>query len=140
MKSLFYGLIYLKNRYVTDGNIWTIDKTILNVNTKLFMIINLKTRAILGYILHQNILNEKLIIGLYQKLFNQYNNPIAIHSDMEPAFSSTLVRNFLKKEGVEISSTIGAKNQNQVSESINERIKALLTLKLVEKDSKSLRD
>jgi hypothetical protein len=59
---------------------------------------------------------------------------------MEPAFSSTLVRNFLKKEGVEISSTIGAKNQNQVSESINERIKALLTLKLVEKDSKSLRD
>jgi transposase InsO family protein len=104
------------------------------------MIINLKTRAILGYILHQNILNEKLIIGLYQKLFNQYNNPIAIHSDMEPAFSSTLVRNFLKKEGVEISSTIGAKNQNQVSESINERIKALLTLKLVEKDSKSLRD
>ena len=64
MKSLFYGLIYLKNRYVTDGNIWTIDKTILNVNTKLFMFINLKTRAILGYILHQNILNEKLIIGL----------------------------------------------------------------------------
>lgn len=34
---------------------------------------------------------------------------------MEPAFSSTLVRNFLKKEGVEISSTTGAKNQNQVS-------------------------
>ena len=63
----------LKNRYLTDGNIWTIDETIFNIDTKLFMIINLKTRAILGYILHQNILNEELIIELYQELFNQYN-------------------------------------------------------------------
>lgn len=130
----------LKNRYVTDGNIWTIDETIFNIDTKLFMVINLKTRTILGSILHRNILNEELIIELYQELFNQYNNPIAIHSDMEPAFSSTLVRNFLKKEGVEISSTIGTKNQNQVSESINERIKALVTLELVKNDSKSLRN
>lgn len=139
-EKIFLQVNILKNRYLTDGNIWTIDETIFNIDTKLFMIINLKTRAILGYILHQSILNEELIIELYQKLFNQYNNPIVIHSDMEPAFSSTLVRNFLKKEGVEISSTTGAKNQNQVSESINERIKALVTLELVKKDSKSLRD
>ena len=30
----------LKNRYVTDGNIWTIDETIFNKNTKLFLIVN----------------------------------------------------------------------------------------------------
>lgn len=139
-EKIFLQVNILKNRYLTDCNIWTIDETIFNIDTKLFMIINLKTRAILGYILHKSILNEELIIELYQKLFNQYNNPIVIHSDMEPAFSSTLVRNFLKKEGVGISSTTGAKNQNQVSESINERIKALVTLELVKKDSKSLRD
>jgi hypothetical protein len=45
---------------------------------------------------------------------------------MEPAFSSTLACNFLKKEGAEIPSTIGTKNQNQVSQSINERIKILI--------------
>ena len=132
----------LKNRYVTDGNIWTVDETIFNLDTKLFMVINLKTRAILGSILHQSVLNEELIIELYQDLFNQYNGdkPLAIHADMEPAFSSDLVRKFLKREGVELSSTLGVKNQNQVSESINERIKALVTLELVKKDSKLLRN
>ena len=48
----------LKSRYVTDGNIWTVDETIFNLDTKLFMVINLKTRAILGFILHQSVLNE----------------------------------------------------------------------------------
>ena len=30
----------IRNRYVTDGNIWTIDETIFNKNTKLFLIVN----------------------------------------------------------------------------------------------------
>lgn len=35
----------LENRYVTDGNIWAIEETIFNPDTKLSMIINLKTKA-----------------------------------------------------------------------------------------------
>jgi predicted nuclease of restriction endonuclease-like (RecB) superfamily len=39
----------LKNRYVTDGIIWTVDETIFNKETKLFLIISLNTTAILRY-------------------------------------------------------------------------------------------
>lgn len=132
----------LENRYITDSNIWTIDETIFNSTTKSFMFVNLKTRAILGYILHQEVLNEEIILKLYNKLLDRYNEnkPIVIHSDMEPSFSSEKVVNFLKEEGIKKSTTLGSKNQNQVSEAINERIKALVRLDLVKKDSKALRN
>ena len=64
----------LKNRYVTDGNIWTVDETIFNSDTKLFMIVNLKTWAILGYILHQDTLGDDIIIELYHQILKCYKN------------------------------------------------------------------
>lgn len=78
----------LQNRSLTDGNIETIDETIFNESRTLFLIINLKTRAIVGYIIYRNFLNEDIIMELYDKLFfqNQSNNPILIHSDNEPIF------------------------------------------------------
>ena len=132
----------LKNRYVTDGNIWTIDETIFNKNTKLFLIVNIKTRAIVGYSIYKNYLTEEILIELYEEIFsnNSINNPIVIHSDNEPTFSSQLLLDFLFSKRVKVSFTLANKNQNQVSESINERIKTLVTKKLISQDNKALRN
>ena len=132
----------LKNRYVTDGNIWTIDETIFNSKTIVFLVVNLKTRAIIGYILHPDCQNEDLIIELYERILEQYTigqEPIYIHSDLEPTFVSKEVRDFLEEHKIEISSTLGEKNQNQVSEAINESIKSLVAEILIEKENKGLK-
>lgn len=132
----------LKNRYVTDGNIWTIDETIFNKNTKLFLIVNIKTRAIIGYSTYKNHLTEEILIELYEEIFsnNALNNPIIIHSDNEPIFKSQSLLDFLSSKQVKVSFTLANKNQNQVSESINERIKTLVTKKLITQDNKLLRN
>ena len=132
----------LKNRYVTDGNIWIIDETIFNENTKLFLIINLKTRAIIRFIIYKNNLNEDILIELYNQIFYQYseNNPIIVHSDNEPIFKSDNILELIADRGIEPSFTGAKKNQNQVSEAINERIKTLVTKNLIIKDSKGLRN
>lgn len=65
MNKFILRINKLQNRYVTDGSIWTIDETIFNNNIKLFMLVHLKIRAILGYILHQDSLNDEIIIELY---------------------------------------------------------------------------
>lgn len=49
---------------MTDGNIWTVDETIFNEESAVFLVISLKTRAILGYIQSQSCKNEDLIIEL----------------------------------------------------------------------------
>jgi len=102
----------LKNRYVTDGNIWTIDETIFNENTRLFLAINLKTRAIVGYIIYKNFLNEDILIELYNKLFSQNkgNNPTIIHPDNEPIFSSKLIVDFLSNRNIKQFFTLSNKN------------------------------
>ena len=73
----------LKNRYLTDGNIWTIDETIFNKNTKLFLIVNIKTRVIVGYSIYKNYLTEEILIELYEEIFsnNSINNTMVIYYD-----------------------------------------------------------
>ena len=118
----------LENRYVTDGIIWTVDETIFNQETKLFLVISLNTKAILGYIQGRDCRNEDLIIELYQKILDEYEfptNPCLVHSDMEESYHSEKVQTFLGSKGIYISVTEGLKYQNQVSESINNRIKYL---------------
>lgn len=90
----------LQNRYITDGNIWTIDETIFNNNTRLFLVVNIKTRAIVGYIIYKSYLNEEILIELYEKIFlhNKLNNPTIIDSDNEPVFSSKTLLKFLAEK------------------------------------------
>lgn len=124
-----------------DGNIWTIDETIFNKNTKLFLIVNIKTRAIVGYSIYKNPLNEEILIELYEEIFlkNSIDNPIVIHSDNEPTFKSQTLLDFLSSKNIKVSFTLANKNQNQVSESINEWIKTLVTKKLITQDNRALR-
>lgn len=119
----------LDNRYVTNGNIWTVDETSFNEETKLFLVVSLKTRAILGYIQGGNCQNEYMIIELYKRILDEYEfsgPPCVIHSDMEPAFHSKNIREFLGEHNVHVSITKGVKYQNQVSEAVNSRIKYLV--------------
>ena len=39
----------IKNCYVINGSIWIIDEIAFNKNTKLFLIVNIKTQAIINY-------------------------------------------------------------------------------------------
>lgn len=68
-KSQILKINVLQNRYLTDVNIRTIDETIFNESTILFSVVNLKTRAIVGYVIYRNFLNEDIIMELYDKLF-----------------------------------------------------------------------
>jgi site-specific recombinase XerD len=119
----------LENRYVTNGNIWTVDETSFNEETKLFLVVSLKTRTILGYIQGGNCQNEDMIIELYKRILDEYEfsgPPCVIHSDMEPALHSKNIREFLGDHNVHVSITKGVKYQNQVSEAVNSRIKYLV--------------
>ena len=134
----------LENRYVTDGVIWTVDETIFNKETKLFLVVSLNTRAILGYIQGKNCRNDDLVIELYKKILDEYefpSKPCFVHSDLEETYHSKKVQQFLSNQGIYISTTEGVKNQNQLSESINNRIKYLVASKLLENtNSKAYRE
>lgn len=86
-----------------------------NENTKLFLAINLKATAILGYIIYNNFLNEDVLIELYDKLFsqNKENNPTIIHSDNEPIFSSKLIIYFLSNRNIKQSFTLNNKTKTR---------------------------
>ena len=128
-KNFYIKTNLLENRYVTDGNIWTVDETIFNEETKLFLVVSVKTKVILGYIQGPNCQNEELIIELYKEILDEYDfpaGPAFVHSDMEEAYHSEGVRYFLMTRDIFISTTEGRKNQNQLSEGINSRIKYLV--------------
>ena len=98
-----------------DGNIWGTDEISFNSITKLRVVINLKTKVILGFTLSQENLAEEIIDQFYQNLLDCYdrNNIVKIDSK---------------------------NNSNQlIIDSISERIQVLLTLKLIQKDSRPLR-
>ena len=89
--SSIFRVNLLQNKYVTDGNIWTVDETILNLNISLFLVINLRTRAILGSIITHKNLHDTYILELYSKILDNYTaeqNPLFIHSDLAPEYSS----------------------------------------------------
>jgi hypothetical protein len=136
----------LQNRYVTDANIWTVDETFFTENIWLFLVINLKTRAILGYILSHKPVTGNDIVELYSKILENYNadqRPLIVHSDLAPSgeYSSPAVTKFLKEIGhrIEISFAVGDQHQNQVSESVNDKIRALTILEILSKNNTGLR-
>ena len=104
----------INNISITDENVWTIDEIILNPTTKLFLMLSLKTFAILGYIIYQNTLNDDSIIEFYQKVLDQYHNDsiLGIHSDSDFIFKSEKIKKILDKEKIKISSTTDLKNKN----------------------------
>lgn len=133
----------LKNCYVTDGNIWTVDETFFTNEICLFLVTNLKTRVILGYILGHKEAKSFYILELYRKILLTYKvgqNPLFIHSDLkEEYYKSKEIIRFFEEEKIQLSLASGNKHQNQVSESINDKIKYETILYLISKDMRLLR-
>lgn len=108
----------------------------------LFIAINLKTHALLGYILGHQPASSFYIVELYKKILTNYNvnqNSLIIHSDLKVKYTSSEVQKFFAKENIKISVASGKYHQNQVSESVNDKIKALVILELISKDTRRLR-
>lgn len=126
-KNFLLQVNKLKNRYVTDGNVWTVDTTEFNDTQNAFIVINLKTKAILGYILSSKSIQDDYILELYKTILDNYplknQNPIIIHSDLAEEYNTDQIQKYLDKENIQISLSLSDKHQNQVSESVNDKIK-----------------
>jgi site-specific recombinase XerD/transposase InsO family protein len=128
----------LKNRYVVaDRNtFWTIDATYINSGV-LIIVIDLATRLIIGHMyLHRKKANEFLsshIISLLNRCIKARNihepDKLTIHSDRGFQFTSNEFIDFSKQQGFQQSLNEKPLN-NQVSESLNNKVKKLLRLKL----------
>lgn len=136
----------LKNEYVVNYNIWTIDETILSNHYAVFIVINIKTRAVIGFavkrfnsnnpqteIVNKNnntrykvCLNADEILDVYQVLFEAGCLCEMIHSDNNPVYFSPKIKKLLKEKDIKISATNDYKHSNQVSESFNNQLKNLL--------------
>lgn len=128
----------LNNRYVTDGNIWTVDETMFNDEVFVFLIINIKTRAILGYILSHKKMHGNYIFELYKLVLDNYpfkdQSPLIVHSDKENEYFTPRILKLFKKENIQLSLAVADKHQNQVSEAVNNQIKFSTVLYLLEND------
>jgi hypothetical protein len=52
----------LNQHYVTNSNIWTVDETKKGPDHHVFLVINIKTKGILGYIIdYENVASETII-------------------------------------------------------------------------------
>ena len=132
----------LQNCYVTDGNVWTVDETFFSEKISLFLVINLKTRAILGYVLGHQLVVDHYVAELYRTILNNYQvdqSPLIIHSDLNAEYTGSEVKKVFAEYNIEVSSATGDRHQNQVSESINDKVKALVVLEFLLKDTTGLR-
>jgi len=115
-----------------------VDETFFSEKISLFLVINLKTRIIFGYIIRHKPVTSSYIIELYNKILFNYKvdqNPHFIHSDLKYKYYRLLeIEKFFAEEQIKISLALGAKHQNQVSESVNDKIKAQMILDLISKD------
>ena len=123
-KNFIQNLI--KNQYITNGTVWTVDETFFGETFILFLIISLKSRAIIGLILSKKRAQEDEILELYELLVQEIKGgtPHIIHSDCALEYQTNKIKQFCKEHNIQMSNSIGSAHQNQVSESVNNVIKA----------------
>ena len=120
----------IQDNYVTNSNIWVVDETFFSSQFSLFLVTNLKTRAILGFGFKVNKTNQTNnaelhsddIFELYQELTNEFAMPLKIHFDQKPSYQSQKIIEWSNQNNIELSITNGP-NENQVAESVNSAIK-----------------
>lgn len=144
-KDTILKINHLKNRYVTDGNIWTVDETMFNESTYVFLVINIKPRAILGYGIGHKEISTEYIVELYNTILDNYplkdQNPRIVHSDTKCDYFTKDIVNVFKEEDedTEISVSIADKDQTQVLEAINNQIKYNTIWSLLEEGGNSIK-
>lgn len=77
---------------------------------------------------------------MYTNACHQSGIPKLIHSDNNPTYFSNSIKRFFKAHEIKFSKTGSDKNANQVSESVNSRLKANLLLSIHNEDRKSYKN
>nr|UFQ87343.1 hypothetical protein [Ulva torta]BBE21031.1 hypothetical protein [Ulva ohnoi] len=120
----------LKNQLV-----WSVDEIFFNKNQVLFLVINNKTRAIIGFIYKRIAIskfptNESVyctsddILYLYEKLVQEKQAVQIIHCDSNPTYVSNNIKKFCKDKDIILSTTESKPKNNQIVEAVNNSIKA----------------
>jgi len=133
----------LENKFVFDGNQWLIHEIIFNSNTKLFLIVNLKTEVILGSCLGLESINATSIGELYFNILDSYSfqkNPEIIYSNLKLESKIVKVKELFEKENIHSCFIADENHSNKFLKLLNEQIKALITKILITKDTKPLRE
>lgn len=149
---------FVKHQYITNHDEWCIDETLLSNKYVVCLIINFKTRCILAYSLKKLLpeeqnkiitnngvpynvgLNSDEVLDLYMTACQDYGCPILIHSDNNPSYISNNINQYLNDNNIKYSHTGANKHHNQVSESVNSRIKANILLSIHHEDRKSYKN
>lgn len=104
----------LKQEHVTNFNFWVVDETFLGKNS-LFIVTNLKTRAILGFALRtvqssniKQAIVEDDILELYDKILKDFKCSQIIHCDNNPFFTGTKIKYWSSEKGIKLSTTEGS--------------------------------
>lgn len=124
-KSIIPNLV--QNSYITNGNIWVADETLLGISYSLFLLANLKTRAIIAYGLKKAPKKAQLsgdeVLDIYSDTLQVYQKPHIIHTDTCPHYTTPDIRQWCQIKGIKLSTTENSPRQNQVIEAINKAIK-----------------
>lgn len=152
-KKLIYNTI--NHQYICNYDIWALDETYLTNNIVIALIVNHKTRAILGYCIKTNVnktsiiknhLNNKdykvgctsdEILELYQLCSTQFNIPKIIHCDLNPTYQGSEIMAFLKENNIELSLSTHMQHGNQTIEAINNVIKTNMLVYLHDKNRRN---
>lgn len=133
----------INRQYTTNHNIWSVDETFFNKSQVLFLVVNNKTRAIIGFI-YKRSSNEgnprgksiyctaEDILYLYKQLIDQKRSPEIIHSDTNPTYVATIIQQFCQNKGIELSTTATEPRHNQLVEGVNHAVKANLVFILAQ--------
>lgn len=128
--------IFSKNKYIVNCKTWAIDETILNESFTIFIVIDIKTRAILGFSLLQYDISPEIIVELFTSIIKNFEKPKYIHGDNKPIYWSFPVRTFCRDQNILISKTHDSPRTNQVVESTNNGLKREIVYYILNTSSK----
>nr|YP_009519125.1 hypothetical protein [Caulerpa verticillata]AYC65095.1 hypothetical protein [Caulerpa verticillata] len=117
--------IFQENYNIINTEIWGIDETFFNSHLSCFVVLGLKSRMILGFILVGKPIDSAIILELYEQILKQgFSKPKAVHGDNKPVYWSPKIHRFLKQNDIDFSKTYNTPSTNQTVESINNVLKA----------------
>lgn len=116
--------LFSQQEYLANSEIWGIDETFFNPHLSCFIVLGLKSRMILGFIIIGKPLDSAIILELYQQILKQgFSKPKAVHGDNKPVYWSPTIHRFLKQNDIDFSKTYNTPRTNQTVESINNVLK-----------------
>lgn len=123
--------LFKKRFFASTHSIWCVDETFFSKNAVLFVLICIKTSAILGTIFTRSTSQEiqaetlsEAILELYENCLENYREPpVAIHSDNKPTYWNNEIYTLCEEHNIACSTTQHFQFGNNEIESVNNTIK-----------------